>query len=512
MSSHAGQKFVCTNGAAYGFGCKGVDLLSRLSMPDLGAILVNDVWGWTDPETGREYALAGRSDGVAFVDVTDQLNPIYIGDLPSHDGATSWWRDMKVYKDHMFVVVDNSGANGMQVLDLTELRRFRGDPIRFEETAHYDGVRTAHNIAINEASGIAYITGASSMTCSHGLHMVDVRMPAQPTYAGCFRDTETGRSGIGYTHDVQCTLYHGPDSEHAGKEICFGSNETALSVADVSDKRNPVKLSHASYPNVSYAHQGWLTEDHRYFIMNDELDERAGLVDRTRMLIWDLEDLDDPVLHTEYVGETGSTDHNLYILGDKVYAANYTSGLRIIDIGDIHAPTEVAHFDTHPSNNNTSFDGAWTAYPYFGSGIIVVNSYPHGLFIVAETGHEVVSSAAARELDYTALKSLYSATGGDSWSDNTNWDLTLMGSDIATWTLDDFYGVTVESDRVAGLSLAGNNLSGTLPDELSYLSKLEELDLSGNALAGPLPRTLMQLSELEKIFFLGPNALRSDGR
>ncbi|WP_425154965.1 hypothetical protein [Candidatus Palauibacter sp.] len=73
------------------------------------------------------------------------------------------------------------------------------------------------------------------------------------------------RHGTGYTRDAQCIIYRGPDEDHAGREICVGGNETAFSFADVTDKSNPVALSRVSYPQVAYTHQGWLSEDLRYF-------------------------------------------------------------------------------------------------------------------------------------------------------------------------------------------------------------------------------------------------------
>src|SRR5690606_36290349 len=167
-----------------------------------------------------------------------------------------------------------------------------------------------------------------------------------PRFAGCFADNLTGRSGTGYTHDAQCVTYSGPDARYTGREICFGANETALSIADVTDKSNPQALSRASYPSVAYSHQGWLTEDQRHLYMNDELDEGQGYVTRTRTLIWDVADLEDPVLVTEHLGVESSTDHNLYIRGNLMYQANYASGLRILDITDREAPVEVGFFDT----------------------------------------------------------------------------------------------------------------------------------------------------------------------
>jgi choice-of-anchor B domain-containing protein len=125
----------------------------------------------------------------------------------------------------------------------------------------YRRVNSVHNIVINEESGFAYAVGASSggETCGGGLHMIDIREPKNPQFAGCFSDPQTGRASTGYSHDAQCVMYRGPDERYSGREICLGANETALSIADVTDKANPQALSRASYPNVAYSHQGWLT-------------------------------------------------------------------------------------------------------------------------------------------------------------------------------------------------------------------------------------------------------------
>ncbi|WP_457653725.1 choice-of-anchor B family protein, partial [Rhodocaloribacter sp.] len=182
---------------------------------------------------------------------------------------------------------------------------------------------------------------------------------------------------------AQCVTYHGPDTEHRGREICFGANETALSIADVTDKAHPVALSQATYPNVGYAHQGWLTEDQRYFFMDDELDELQGKVEGTRTLIWDVSDLEDPQLVEEYVSNNKSSDHNLYIKGNLMYQSNYVSGLRIYDITDVEHPVPVGFFDTVPYGEDApGFNGSWSNYPYFESGVIVVTSGKEGVFVL----------------------------------------------------------------------------------------------------------------------------------
>ncbi len=379
----------CTDGSSGPFDCNEVDLVAFLPAADMGVepgVIINDVWGWTDPQTGKEYALVGRSDAAAFVDISDPANPIYLGYLPRTEGAiANLWRDIKVYENHAFIVADGAGPHGMQVFDLTRLRDVRMPPVRFSQTAHYDGIASAHNIVINEESGTAYAVGSTGggETCGGGLHMIDIRNPAQPTFAGCFADLSTGFQGTGYTHDAQCVIYRGPDEDHQGREICIGANANAVSIADVTDKKNPVPIARADYPNVGYTHQGWLTEDHRYFLLGDEGDEVQGGAERTRTLIFDVIDLDDPLLLKEYFADTKSIDHNQYIRGNYSYQANLLGGLRIIDISDIENPVEVGFFDTVPYDDDlTGFGGAWSNYPFFESGVIVVSSWSEGLFLL----------------------------------------------------------------------------------------------------------------------------------
>ena len=381
------EEIPCVESDAAGYECNNVNIISFLPIKDLAGgrgARVNDLWGWTDPETGREIAIVGRTDGTAFVDLTDPHTPVMLGDLPKTPGSRSAiWRDMKVHADHVYIVADGAGEHGVQVFDLRRLREVGGEPVTFEPDFHYDGIHSAHNIVINEDTPFAYVVGASGggETCGGGLHMLDLSEPAHPVFAGCFADTNTGRRGTGYSHDAQCVIYHGPDEEYRGREICLGSNENALSISDVTDKENPVAISFATYPNVAYAHQGWLTDDHRFFYMNDEGDEPQGLVEGTRTLIWDLEDLDDPQHVGDYIASTPDTDHNLYIIGNLMYQSNYGAGLRILDITDRTQPVEIAFFDNSP------YGGAsWSNYPYFKSGIVVMTSTGDGLFIVRNTG------------------------------------------------------------------------------------------------------------------------------
>jgi choice-of-anchor B domain-containing protein len=400
LSAVTGSERRCgAGGKVEVFACGGAELESFLPVTRIAikprGVRLNDMWGWNDPQTGREYALVGRIDGTSFVDVTDPVNPVFVGELPrTPNTPPGTWRDIKVYQDHAFIVADGSGAHGMQVLDLRLLRGVRNPPATFQPTAHYTLINSAHNIVINEQTGYAYAVGASAggEICGGGLHMIDIRDPVHPSFVGCFQDPQTGRRQTGYTHDAQCVSYAGPDQRYRGREICIGSNETALSIADVTDKTSTRALSRITYPNFAYAHQGWFTEDQRYFFMDDEGDEIAGGTERTRTMIWDLTDLEQPKLAGEFLGTSSASDHNLYIKGNLMYQSNYRAGLRIIDITDPLKPVEVGYFDTAPYLDDApGFSGTWSNYPFFKSGAVGVTSVHEGLFMVKKREGKPVS-------------------------------------------------------------------------------------------------------------------------
>ena len=92
-------------------------------------------------------------------------------------------------------------------------------------------------------------------------------------------------------------------------------------------------ISRNSYANDRYTHQGWLSEDHRYFYMGDELDEsNFGFNMRTH--IFDCLDLDNPVYVGYYSGTTGRSTTICTSRGDLVFEANYTSGFDVLQIYD----------------------------------------------------------------------------------------------------------------------------------------------------------------------------------
>ena len=379
----------CIQGMADGqYPCKNIDMLAFIDIGTLGVSFVNDMWGWSDPWTGREFALVGASEGTIAIDITNPRRPWIVGMLPtaSTEGG-AFWRDIKVYDHHAYIISEHDN-HGMQVMDLRQLRKIkrRHAPVDLVQVAQYDEFSTSHNIVINEETGFAYVVGAD--TCMGGLEIIDINHPANPVSTGCFDQH-------GYVHDAQCVVYKGPDREHRRKEVCFNASANSgapffntLSIVDVTDKSNPTSIVNKEYGSgFGYSHQGWLLPNQKYFIHDDELDEYFGDVSTTTTRLWDVRNLDDPKLIAETTNGATSIDHNLYTKGRYSYASNYTSGLRVFDTRKVHKGEyeEVAYFDMYPENDNPTFEGGtWSNYPYFwwNDGVVGVTSMDRGFYLL----------------------------------------------------------------------------------------------------------------------------------
>ncbi|CAH1798162.1 unnamed protein product [Owenia fusiformis] len=367
--------------------CSNVDQVAFLSLDelDLTSGLIsgresNDVWGWTDPVNGEEYVIMGLTTGTSFVRISpDPENPTVVAFMLTKT-QTSTWRDIKVVNNYAFVGSE-ARQHGIQVFDLTRLRGQTNLGL-VEEDVDYVRVGNTHNIVANEDSGFVYAVGATEggglyEPCSAGLHFIDATNPADPFFAGCY-------SADGYTHDAQCVNYNGPDVNYVGREVCFAYNEDSLTIVDVTNKASPSLISKVTYPNFSYTHQGWVTEDHTTVLLDDETDEYYSTAgsQNTRTYVWDVSTLSNPVLKSTHVSNQISIDHNQYIVGDLTYQSNYESGLRILRVDqNAYTLTEVGHFDVYPGAG-ADFYGTWSNYPYFASGVVALTSIEYGLYLV----------------------------------------------------------------------------------------------------------------------------------
>merc|ERR1711865_672180 len=320
--------------------------------------------------------------------------PTVVGFLPHSGESASSWHDIKVIDDYAYIGSE-AKKHGMQIFDLTRLLNAT-ENAQFDPDVIYRGTARSHNIVANPDTKYIYIVGSKGgiNTCSGGLHIVNVSDPTKPIFAGCY-------SADGYTHDAQCVVYNGPDTQYVEHEICFCFNEKFIAIVDVTDKSNIIRISKTKYTNNQYTHQGWLSSDMTHIVWGDEVDEITNY-DKTRTLILDITNLTDPTNFQQYFGKTAAIDHNLYIVNaqeqgygpaytnsDLIYQSNYRAGLRILQVNNIDTDYgnatnihEVGYFDTFSANDDTNFNGAWSVFPYFHSGLVVISSIGEGLFVV----------------------------------------------------------------------------------------------------------------------------------
>ena len=96
-----------------------------------------------------------------------------------------------------------------------------------------------------------------------------------------------------------------------------------------------------------------------------------------------------------------------------------------------------------------------------------------------------------------ALVDLYNSTDGDNWKNNANW--------CSDKPLSEWYGIYTydeldyqnSGDKVYAVSLARNNLKGSLPKSIGDLSEVQSLSLYGNPISGTVPSEIFRLNNVE---------------
>jgi choice-of-anchor B domain-containing protein len=385
----------CVGNTSGGFPCQAVSLLSHLAFDVLKptSTRANDIWGYTDLNTGREYAFIGVENGVAILDITDPTAPEQVG-APTGTGTT--WRDIEIYQQFdataqrwrafAYVTSDNTPADPLMMLDLSGLPNgveridFTSDH-RSAHTNYMTNADWAYGISQTGETPVLAIAGSNLNSGNHRLYsLANPRAPALISV-----------SASGYAHDL--TSFPIRDARKntqcvnaAAQPVCqvlTDFNENTFDLWDVTNPASRQLLVSQPYQNARYTHSGWWTEDGQFLFVHDELDERDfGL--NTTVRVFDMSNLRAPVLAGSWVGPTRAIDHNGYAKGNRYYFANYSEGLTVLDITNPATPTRVGFFDTFPATAELGFVGAWGTYPFFPSGTIAISDINTGLYLVRD--------------------------------------------------------------------------------------------------------------------------------
>ncbi len=312
---------------------------------------LNDIWGYVAPD-GTEYALVGLRNGVSIVSLADPANPVELANIP---GSSTTWRDLKTWGETAYVTCDNCG-DGLLVIDLSDLPN--SAPYYNWIDVPGGGIESCHNIYIDEF-GYAYLAGCDAN--NGGMVFIDCfSTPGTPAFAGFAPSV--------YAHDVYTR-----DNLMYASEIYVG----AFTIYDVSDKDNVQLLGSQGTP-AEFTHNTWLSDDSNYIFTTDETGNAPvasyDISDPT-----DIVELDQfrPV---ETLGE-GVIPHNVHVWEDYLIISYYTDGCIIVDASRPDNLVLVGNFDTYIPTS-TGFDGAWGAYPFLPSGLILISDIGNGLYVL----------------------------------------------------------------------------------------------------------------------------------
>jgi choice-of-anchor B domain-containing protein len=100
---------------------------------------------------------------------------------------------------------------------------------------------------------------------------------------------------------------------------------------------------------------------------------------------WDLADPGNPRKVSEFIAAPNTIPHNVMVDGDRLLVAHYTEGVQLLDIRDPRNPVRIGYYDTYPGSD-PGFNGAWGAYIFPGSDLIIVSDIHGGLFVLRYTG------------------------------------------------------------------------------------------------------------------------------
>jgi len=390
----------------------------------------NDVWGYYDSATAKEFALVGNRNGTLVADVT---NPAAVTNSLWVPGANSIWRDIKTWSHYAYAVHDvpagNSASNGLLIINLDSMtHKFVRLSVPMPGGAT-DTLRRAHNLWIDE-EGKLYAFGSNVGV--GGAVIVDVAAdPWNPSVLGVYNTY--------YLHDG-----------FARHDTLYGAALWEdIQVVGVALPSQPVTFASFDSPD-HFAHNCWLSDDGNTLYTTDEV--ANGFV--AAYNVNDLSNVDELFRHKVQPG-TGLIPHNAHVDGNHLVTSYYTFGCHVLDVEFPELPVLVAYYDTSPQFSGTGYNGAWGAYPYLPSGNILVSDIETGLWVL-DPEYPSVSRAEIQ------LLIRFGGVGGTAMFDTSS--AMMYGVEYVYWHNQ---GDTLWPDATGKITIAQ---TGALQDSLVWPS------------------------------------------
>ena len=316
------------------------------------------IWGWTGTD-GREYALlTSRSPGgVMAVEIFDGTNPVVPpklrGWVPA--GHNSIWQEVNTAGNYAYKV-SQEGSHGIQIIDLAPLNQ--GQDINKVKDFVANGISVNHTVFC-DTTVVPHRLFVTRGTAA-GVRIFSLADPVNPVQIGDIP---------GEAHDIFARgnrLYISTQSRHT------------VQIWNIATPANPVQEGTIELGTGTIAHNAWPTEDNTHLFTTEEIASKP-------VKAYSLANVQNPAKVSEYRGVgTGTViAHNVFVKGRFLYIGFYTAGLRIWDISNPAAMSEVAFH--RPSTASGLYDGSWGVYPWFKSGLIIHGDDRQGLFVVRAT-------------------------------------------------------------------------------------------------------------------------------
>ncbi len=327
---------------------RNVELLSHVTGP---WSRYSACWSYVHSD-GREYAAIGTTAGTAIYRLTVPGSPVLVTHIA---GPSSQWREMKQYRDWLYVVSEGNGfGNGLQIIRMTS-------PDAPVLAATYTSTfNMAHTVTIDTTSALLYANGTRNLGGTPlGMRILSLASPEAPVevgaYLGPYVHDSHVRDGIVYTAHIS-----------EGWFRIFDTTNPSL----INDPA--MRLAEKTFSN-PFPHNAWTSPDKNYLYVTNENTE--GL-----MRTFDISDLGNIRQTASYRARGGAICHNVHNRGDTLFASHYTEGVRLLDIQDPARPAEWGYYDTY-LEPLTGFHGNWEVCAEYPSGIFIVSDIESGLWV-----------------------------------------------------------------------------------------------------------------------------------
>jgi choice-of-anchor B domain-containing protein len=322
-------------------------------------------WGWYQESKQKEYGIACSHKGTYWIDMTVPSSPTVSAYRPGKlSGCT--WREAKSYKNFLYVISDDNGANSFQIFDMQYL----------PDSVHkvYDGTdlfERGHTLWIDGDK--LYIGSRTTNNTLFAMSMYSLANPVSPLL---IRNIDDDYPFINYVHDMfvrRDTIY--ASCGFQGMYVFRYNGTTFTQIGSLT-----------SYPFAGYNHSSQLTPDGKTLVFADEVPD--GLP----VKVADVTNLSNIQVLATVNQFPQTTPHNPFVPNNtQAFVSSYQDGLQLYDISTPSAPVLAGFFDTYPQGGgninsypfNDTYRGQWGCYPYLPSGNIFALDRFNGGFILS---------------------------------------------------------------------------------------------------------------------------------